>query len=252
MKRNLKCLLVVLMLSVSMVILTDMVFGLRKIPSLKTEKYATVFSNDYIMSKRRVSTPFDQIEPCSNGLISLYSVREFFYGLSKSEFGQNSSLFAFHDLIFYEDNKCLYFVSKKQSSVLSYYSLYAKIAGGCIRKDDGFMLVRGTQIWIPSGCVPYTSKELQKQAEEWKTIEETDLHIGLGVARTHHYGITNNVHIGIIQQRIYLARDGKVNLFFKEGMILTDKDYDAEVKIELYPIFEWFEGPAYFTGKIAQ
>jgi len=145
-------------------------------------------------------------------------------------------------LIYFEDKNKLYFIDKK-FSFLPFTSLFAKTVGGCIRKKDGFLLIKGTQTWIPLGWIPYTRVELYDLLQKWRTVDETNRYIGPGVVRFHYYGITNNVCMSVFQQRVYLTNGENVELSFKNGIYFTITDLNEfDTNIELKEISGWCEG----------
>ena len=150
------------------------------------------------------------------------------------------------DLVFYEDKHYLYYTNRKKSPILAYWSLYAKFAGGRMRKNDGCMYMPGTHTWMPTGYVPFTRADFYKKAKQWKTTGEINQQIGPGYFTTYSILYTNDVCANqVIQHRTYHFIDCTLEVLLLNGRAWVN-DYDEGVNCTLVPIPGWIEGnPSY-------
>lgn len=142
------------------------------------------------------------------------------------------------DFIFYEDDTCFYVISVVKHPWNGLWSSYAKNHGLCIRKADGYILLRAIDLWEPSGFVPYSQNDLRKVAKQWKTATKVSQRIGNGISQHHYKGYVDGKFIGIIQKRAYLGIDEGCLLWFVNGDLNPSNNFSD---IELDEIFNWIE-----------
>jgi hypothetical protein len=135
-----------------------------------------------------------------------------------------------HKLELYEDNLFYYLVDKNLHPWASPWSFYAKEFGICIRKKDGYVLRREINDWIPAGYISYSKKEISDKKLLLGNIDSITKRFGPGLHQTHFKAFTNNIFAGIMERRIYIARDGEVDGWYLNAG--TGTNVVGEIRIE--------------------
>ena len=127
-----------------------------------------------------------------------------------------------HKLELYEDHLVYYLVDKNLHPFASCWSFYAKFFGVCIRKSDGYVLRRGINEWAPVGFAPYSKREIDDKRLLRGNIDEVTKCFGSGVSQEHFKAYTNDVFVGIVEKRVYVAKDGECDVMYLNARTETN------------------------------